>query len=150
MLALNYQGLAGRGEAKTFSITMANELDGVGEVLAAFDRFAQQVALPKEATQKVKLAFDELLNNSVSYGFPDGGEHEIEVSVEVLNDRLKVQVVDDGIPFNPFLHVMPDLGSTLAERHIGGVGIELVRKLMDDVSYKRGVGKNIVTLTKQL
>jgi anti-sigma regulatory factor (Ser/Thr protein kinase) len=46
--------------------------------------------------------------------------------------------------------MMPDLGSTLAERQIGGVGIELVRKLMDDVSYKRGAGKNIVTLTKQL
>jgi sigma-B regulation protein RsbU (phosphoserine phosphatase) len=150
VLALTFQGLAGGTEARTFTMTMANELDGVGEVLAAFDRFAQEIALPKEATQKVKLAFDELLNNSVSYGFPDGGEHKIEVSVEVLNDRLKAQVVDDGIPFNPFLRVMPDLGSTLAERQIGGVGIQLVRELMDDVAYKRGVGKNLVTLWKEI
>jgi sigma-B regulation protein RsbU (phosphoserine phosphatase) len=150
MLALAFQGIPGAGKSQVFTMTIANDLDRVGDVLQAFDTFAQETGLPPAATQKVKLAFDELLNNSISYGFPHGGEHELEVGVEVLNDRLKVQVVDDGIPFNPFLRVMPDLGSTLAQRQIGGVGIHLVRELMDEVAYKRGVGKNIVTLTKRL
>jgi sigma-B regulation protein RsbU (phosphoserine phosphatase) len=150
MLALTFRGVRASDEPRLFTMAIANDLDRVGDVLGAFDAFAEQTDLPQEATQKVKLAFDELLNNSISYGFPDGGDHELEVVVEVLNDRLKVQVVDDGIPFNPFLRVMPDLGSTLAERQIGGVGIELVRQLMDAVAYKRGVGKNVITLIKHL
>jgi sigma-B regulation protein RsbU (phosphoserine phosphatase) len=58
--------------------------------------------------------------------------------------------VDDGVPFNPFQSDTPDLGGTLADRQVGGLGIHIVRQLMDDVFYKRGVNRNTVTLIKNL
>ena len=65
-------------------------------------------------------------------------------------ERLKIMIVDDGVPFNPFQREMPNLGGTLSDRQIGGLGIHIVRQLMDEVFYKRGVDRNTVTLIKHL
>jgi sigma-B regulation protein RsbU (phosphoserine phosphatase) len=118
--------------------------------LNAFSEFAERSGVSKEAYNKINVAFDELLNNIISYGFPDGGEHEIEVKAERDAERLKITIVDDGVPFNPFQSDTPDLGGTLADRQVGGLGIHIVRQLMDDVFYKRGVNRNTVTLIKNL
>jgi anti-sigma regulatory factor (Ser/Thr protein kinase) len=118
--------------------------------LDAFSEFAERSGISKEVYNKINVAFDELLNNIISYGFPDGGEHEIEVKVEMDAERLKITIVDDGVPFNPFQSETPDLGGTLADRQVGGLGIQIVRQLMDDVFYKRGVNRNTVTLIKNL
>ena len=64
--------------------------------------------------------------------------------------KRQITISDDGIPFNPFQKASPDLKASLEDRDIGGLGIHLVRELMDSVSYKRGVGRNIVTLVKDL
>jgi len=90
MLALNFLATPIAGEARSFSLRMKNQLSEVGDVLAAFDGFARETEIPGEATQKVKLAFDELLNNIVSYGFPYGGEHEIDLYLERKEERLKI------------------------------------------------------------
>jgi two-component sensor histidine kinase len=71
------------GEIKNFlSATMKNHPPEIGKVLKEFDDFAHPRQIPAETIQKVKVSLDELLNNSVSYGFPDGGEHEIRMVVE--------------------------------------------------------------------
>ena len=63
---------------------------------------------------------------------------------------LVVNITDDGIPFNAFSQEEPDTAADLEDRAIGGLGIHLVRKLMDEVHYQRGIGRNVVTLVKQL
>jgi sigma-B regulation protein RsbU (phosphoserine phosphatase) len=133
-----------------FTKRIVNQLTEVGAVLADFSEFADSSGIDKAVAQKVNVAFDELLNNIISYGFPHGGEHEIDVEAERAADRLKITLVDDGIPFNPFQRQTPDLDSPLSDRQVGGLGIHIVRQLMDDVSYKRGVDRNIVTLIKLL
>jgi sigma-B regulation protein RsbU (phosphoserine phosphatase) len=150
LLALSFLRSPATGDAVSFSVTMKNQLSEMVGVLAALDQFVAEHQIPAESGKKVKLAFDEFLNNIVSYGFPDGGEHEIDVSVEKFDQRLTITIIDDGVPFNPFQKETPDLDASLEDRQIGGVGIHLVRELMDEVSYRRGVDRNIVTLIKNL
>ena len=150
VLAVSLASLESTAGVERFTWRMRNELTEVGTVLAAFSEFAEASGISKGVAQKVNVAFDELLNNIVSYGFPDGGEHEIDVEAERAGDRLKITVTDDGIPFNPFQRETPKLDGPLEDRQVGGLGIHIVRQLMDEVSYKRGVDRNIVTLIKHL
>jgi sigma-B regulation protein RsbU (phosphoserine phosphatase) len=150
MLAISFHKVAVEGVVKSFKTVIKNQLSEMGTVLADFDTFVDHDEIPSGPAQKIKLAFDELLNNTISYGFSDDEEHEIMVVVERSEDRLLATITDDGVPFNPFHSEKPDLESSLEERQVGGLGIHLVRNLMDDVSYKRGIDKNIVTLIKYL
>ena len=94
--------------------------------------------------------FDELINNIISYAYSDKEEHDIEIKIEFFGDRLSITITDDGIPFNPFEAKKPDTELSLEDREIGGLGIHLVRNLMDKVSYKHHIGKNVISLTKQI
>ncbi len=98
--------------------------------------------------QKFSIAFDELLNNIISYGFDDEKEHIIKVNVELKGERLIITLIDDGVPFNPFKKDPPDTMLSVKERVIGGLGIHIVKSLMDEYEYKRNVDKNIITLVK--
>ena len=98
----------------------------------------------------MNVVFEELLNNIVSYAYRDEGEHTIDLRVELSSDRLAVTITDDGRPFNPFMSAVPDITVSLEEREPGGLGIHLVRNMMDEVSYRRRTGKNAVILVKHL
>ena len=91
-----------------------------------------------------------VLNNIVSYAYGDEGEHWIDVHVELDRERLSVTVEDEGHPFNPFARSAPDTTLSMEEREIGGLGIHLVRKMMDEVSYVRRTGRNVVIVVKHL
>jgi anti-sigma regulatory factor (Ser/Thr protein kinase) len=94
------------------------------------------------------MGLDELFTNIVSYGYEDDQEHQIKFSLFKHNDALVVQVEDDGIPFNP-LHVKKrEAPADLDSINIGGLGIHLIKKMVDDVNYKRSDGKNKVILKK--
>ena len=151
LLALTYQVEGVTGELPNLHIVIPNKLEEVGPVMDQFEQFCEQQEIPRHPTQQVLLALDELLNNTISYGFEDGEEHEVETHIELVPGRkLTVTLIDDGIPFNPLLMKSPDTTSSLEERDIGGLGIHLVRETMDDVSYKRRVDKNVLTLIKKL
>ena len=85
-----------------------------------------------------------------TYAYSDEDEHNIEIKVELSGDRLTVSITDDGIPFNPFGVETPDTKLSLEERKTGGLGIHLVRKVMDKVSYQRRIDKNVITLVKDM
>jgi anti-sigma regulatory factor (Ser/Thr protein kinase) len=89
--------------------------------------------------------FDELLNNIISYAFDDDGEHAIDIRVVIEETRITLTITDDGIPFDPFSLAEPDTSLSVEERGVGGLGIHLVRNLMDEVSYERVEDRNIVT-----
>ncbi len=99
---------------------------------------------------KFNVVFEELLNNIVTYAYSDDDEHAIEVRMGLAGKRLTVTITDDGVPFNPLSAEAPDLDAPLEEREIGGLGIHLVRSLIDDVTYQRRIGKNVMTLMQQL
>jgi serine/threonine-protein kinase RsbW len=90
------------------------------------------------------------LNNVISYAYADDNEHNIEVRMARTGTRLSVTITDDGLPFNPLSMKKPNIELSLEDREIGGMGIYLVRNLVDDVSYQRRIGKNVMTMTQNL
>ena len=98
----------------------------------------------------VSIEIENMLNNIITYVYSDEDEHNIEIKVELSGDRLTVSITDDGIPFNPFGVETPDTKLPLEERKTGGLGVHLVRKVMDKVSYQRRIDKNVITLVKDM
>jgi serine/threonine-protein kinase RsbW len=133
-------------------MTIGAELGEVARVHAAVAEFADAHALPASVRRDVNVVLDELLTNTIRYGFAgrDGGE--VTIDVELRPDRLSVTLTDDGTPFDPFgmAATPPDTALPVEERPIGGLGIHLVRRMMDEVSYYRRTDRNVVVLSKLL
>lgn len=151
VLAVEFIGRArGVGDLHVLDLGIPNRLEEIDTVNRAFDEFAAERGLSERVRRSMKLVFDDLLNNVMSYAYEDEADHEIQVHVELSSDRLAVRISDDGRPFNPFGRTAPDTALTLEQREIGGLGIHLVQNLMDEASYTRRTDRNVVVLVKYL
>ena len=103
-----------------------------------------------EAMYLASLAIEELVTNCIKYGYDNPNGHAVDFVFSVEEGALKIDVVDDGNPFNPLEAASPDLSLPLENRRIGGLGIHLLRGLADEVSYERRDGTNRLTLTKRM
>ena len=112
--------------------------------------FAQQQELSGPVARKIKITLDDLLNNIVSYGYPEAPSRGIEILLEIADQRLSVTVIDDGIPFNPLDQKPPRTDESLEDRQIGGLGVHIVRNLADDLSYRRENETNVLTIVFDL
>lgn len=122
----------------------------VEKVNAVFARFAETNALPGAVRRSLNVALDELLANELSHGMTGREAGSVTVEVELDQERVTVTITDDGTPFDPFRQAAPDTTLSVDERPIGGLGIHLVRELMDEVRYQRRDGQNVVVLVKHL
>ena len=133
-----------------FRMTISAEPGEVARVAAAFAEFADTHALPATVRRGVNVALDELLHNTIAYGFAGRERGAVTVEVELHPDRVGVTLTDDGRPFDPSEMDAPDTTLSTQERRIGGLGIHLVRQMMDEVSYERRADRNVVVLAKRL
>jgi anti-sigma regulatory factor (Ser/Thr protein kinase) len=108
------------------------------------------IGLSEDCFFDINISLDELFTNVVSYGFKDNLEHPIMFTLHMDIDTLLICVEDDGIPFNPLEAKEPEIPLDLGDFKIGGLGIFIAKKLMDDICYKRVSGKNNLTLIKSL
>ncbi|MEN6349591.1 MAG: ATP-binding protein [Syntrophomonas sp.] len=131
-------------------VSLKNKLEEIPALAQAIENFAEANNLPDHSIFQVNLCLDELLTNTISYGFPEGGEHEISVAVTLEGETLVVGVRDDGLAFNPLEQSEPDTAQGIEERPIGGLGIHLVRNMMDEIEYRRESGQNVLVMKKQL
>jgi sigma-B regulation protein RsbU (phosphoserine phosphatase) len=150
ILAVQNNGSTESATPLSQEIIIKNQFPEMEKVIEQFDNFAEKHEIPVEVSRRMKIVFDELLNNIISYAYPDGGEHEIIVKFELFGDRLTIVISDDGIPFNPVSSEAPDTDLALEHREEGGMGIHLVHKMMDKVSYQRRIDRNTITLLKKL
>jgi sigma-B regulation protein RsbU (phosphoserine phosphatase) len=150
VLAFQYHGSSEASETAELQVAIKNELSEIATMHEAFEAFAVEHGIPTPITMKFNLVFDELLNNVISYAYRDEDEHEISTDIELVAGRLTVTISDDGVPFNPLSAKTPDTKASLEDRDLGGLGIHLVRNLVDNVSYHRRIDKNVLTLVKQL
>jgi len=127
------------------SIVVTNALAEVARATERVEAFCRDRGIPTRTVYHFVLALEEVLTNAVSYAFPDGGRHEIEVRIEFRDGDLTATVSDDGDPFDPLAQPSPDVHAALADRKVGGLGIHLLRSLMDAAAYRRVDGRNHLT-----
>jgi serine/threonine-protein kinase RsbW len=113
-------------------------------------RFGELHEVPSRALYALNLALDELVTNAILYAFEDTAGRELSVRVAVLGAELHGELSDEGREFNPLDIPMPNLDAPLRDREIGGLGLHLVRSLMDRLDYRREGAKNVLTLVKRI
>lgn len=130
-------------------IVLKNQASERQKVARALEQFSYDHKLPADVVRAADLALEEHLTNLMNYGFPDNQEHTIEVRFTLSSDFI-IEVEDDGLPFNPL--EMPEVDTTvpLEQRPVGGLGIHLMRRFMDDLEYHRKGGKNVLRMQKRL
>jgi serine/threonine-protein kinase RsbW len=133
-----------------FQMSIAPDLQEVVRVNAAFGDFADAHALPTAVRRSVNVALDELLTNTVSYGFPKRTDGALTIEVDLQPDRIVVTLTDNGAPFDPWVRIAPDTTLSMEVRRIGGLGIHLVKQMMDEARYEHRDGQNVVVLVKRL
>jgi serine/threonine-protein kinase RsbW len=113
-------------------------------------QFGDLHEIPSRTLYAINLALDEVMTNIVRHGFDDATGQELLAEIVVSNDQLTTAVTDQGRAFNPLEMPAPDLTAPLEERALGGLGIHLIRSLMDAVEYRREGPKNVLTLRKRI
>ncbi len=148
ILALQFTGYTDIQETGRLDVKINNQITELAVVEEKFEAFCLEHNIPDLARQQVSMVLDELLNNVVNYAYRDEEEHIIELEFVLSGNRLVITVRDDGVPFNPFALDPPNIAQSLDESEIGGLGIYLVRSVMDEYMYNRHIGRNVVTLVK--
>ena len=134
---------------KELEITAINE--NLVKVLAFVDKELEKVGCPMKAQLKIDIAVEEIFVNIANYAYrPECGPATIRV--EVLKEPFQVilSFVDHGIPYDPLAKRDPDITLSSEKRAIGGLGIFMVKKSMDDIAYEYKDGHNILTIKKNL
>jgi anti-sigma regulatory factor (Ser/Thr protein kinase) len=146
---LEFLGDYNEDEIERLDLKLANRLEEMDSLGAALNGFFEQHSIPKKTGLRIRLACDELISNIINYAYKDDAEHAIHLGLALADDRLLLIISDDGTAFNPFKQDAPEVDAELAARDIGGLGIHLVRNVMDKVAYERTSGRNTVTLLKE-
>ena len=111
---------------------------------------AAKLGLETSLARQLRLAVEESVVNVISYAYPEGVEGYVTISVLSDGQTLRIQIIDAGVPFDPTMKEKADTTLSAEERQVGGLGIFLVREMMDTINYERKDDKNILTLTKKI
>lgn len=131
-------------------LVLPARLENLELMLKFIKEAAAALGFDDKKINQIQLASEEVLVNIINYAYPDkNGNIEINYSVKEPKG-LEVEILDWGILFNPLELPQPDITAPIEDRKIGGLGIHLVRKIMDEVSYKREQERNILTFVKKL
>ena len=134
---------------KELEITAINE--NLEKVLAFVDKELEKVGCPMKTQMKIDVAVEEIFVNIANYAYrPECGPATIRAEVQKDPLRVILSFVDHGVPYAPLAKKDPDITLSSEERAIGGLGIFMVKKSMDDICYEYKDGHNILTITKNL
>ena len=114
------------------------------------EEWMSEQGVSTEAFFLASLAIEELVTNCIKYGYDDSNDHTIDIVLTVVDGALRIEVIDDGQPFNPLEAPEPDTSLAMADRPIGGLGIHLLRELADEARYERRDRTNRLVLVKRM
>ncbi len=140
----------GNGRGNVAVIQLANRLSELDRLHAFFDELGNRSDWPDKLKWDLTLSCEELLTNTISYGFPRDGNYLITLAVNAEPGWIEITLEDEGIAFNPLDQEQPDIALGIEERDIGGLGIFFVRKLMSEFAYERTDTGNRIVLRKIL
>ena len=131
-------------------ITLSNDVKEIPLLNAFVDEVCEFHDLDPLVTMQMNLALEEAIVNVMSYAYPEGTKGYVDISAQSDGNILKFVISDSGIPFDPTIQEEIDTSLPLDQRRIGGLGIFLVRKMMDSVKYEYRDEHNVLTLKKKL
>lgn len=128
------------------TLQLLNDRREVAGLALWVDRFAHEHALPDEVRGNLQVALEEVALNVITHGYGEGGEaRHFTVSLEIEGDYVAALVTDSAAAYDPLGRAEVDITLPLEQRPIGGLGIHLVKNLMDAVDYRRSEGQNILS-----
>jgi|ERR1700722_5846971 serine/threonine-protein kinase RsbW len=134
---------------QTVNVAIRNDVADLVNVVETVDRVGAEAGIPARTVMQLQVVLDEVLSNIIKYAWPDGGSHEFCVGISVQDGGIEIKITDDGRPFNP-LNQSPPAAPPPGRRPVpGGVGIHMVKQLVDGFEYVRFDGHNQITLTKR-
>ncbi len=130
-------------------LKIETRLDVIERLSTAVEALGKREDWPPDLIYRVNLVLEELAVNVINHGHDDG-LHEIEIILTSEEVVLTIEIVDDGMPFDPVKDgPSPNLTGPLEDRPVGGLGLHIVRTMMDELRYRREGGKNHLTLVKR-
>jgi anti-sigma regulatory factor (Ser/Thr protein kinase) len=126
----------------SLSIGVTNTFGDIPHANKRISAFCSERNVPAKLLNRFSLSLDEVLTNIITHSIGDKGDREIAVRIDIGGGVLSATVSDDGRPFDPLSLPEPDIHAPLEERKVGGLGIHLLRKLMDTVEYRRTGERN--------
>jgi anti-sigma regulatory factor (Ser/Thr protein kinase) len=135
----------------TRTLVVPGSREGVRRALDGLQAFWEATGFSREAAWPFQVALDEVLSNIVVHGLAGGREEaEVEVRISRSGDAVEIEVVDQAGPFDPLAVSGAPVAGGLEERPVGGLGIALVRQVMDAVTYERREGRNRLSLRRKV
>jgi serine/threonine-protein kinase RsbW len=131
-------------------ITIKNQVGELEHVAAFIEEIGEELGLDMELRMNLNLVMEEMVSNVIFYAFPEGTEASIELKAESDGKELTFVLSDRGREFDPTLKEDLDVDCNPAERDLGGMGIYIVKNIMNKVSYQRLEGKNLLTMKKEI
>lgn len=134
--------------SNAITIELTNDLAELERLATTLADFGTHCALPTRLVNEINLVLEELVTNIISYGFDGDESRIIHVDVALTEQGIVTRVEDDGRAFDPTQAPTPDVTAEIDDREIGGLGILLVKELMDEVVYWRLGDRNVLLMTK--
>ena len=131
-------------------ITLPNDVQEVPQLNVFVDEVCEQADFDMSTTLKLNLAIEEAVVNVMNYAYPAGEKGDVDIEAMINDEYLVFVISDSGTPFDPTAKAEVDTTLSAEERGIGGLGIHLIRQIMDTINYERVEGKNVLTLRKKL
>lgn len=132
------------------SLLVSNKIDELSKVAQFIEELGVSWSLPDSLTANLNLVLEEAISNTILYGYDDADNHTIEIIFNKSESQISITIKDDGLEFDPTKKGDPDTSLTAEERPIGGLGIFLIKQLMDKVQYLREEKINCLILTKNI
>ena len=132
---------------KVKELKVSADIEKLHYVLAFVDALLEENGFSMKAQMQIDVALEELFVNIAHYAYPDG-DGEALILADVNPDYAEITLIDSGIPYDPLKKPDPDVTLSAEERKIGGLGIFMTKKMMDDMTYRYIDGKNVLTFKK--
>ena len=134
---------------KNKTLVIRNDIEELNRLALFLETLEEEWMLPPGLAPSINLALEEALSNVIFYAFEKGTVNEITVNFGLNGKEIAIVVSDGGKPYDPLQKEDPDISLSAEERPIGGLGIFLIKQIMDEVSYQRANNKNQLTMVKR-
>ena len=125
------------------------DLDHLEEINSFIEQSLNELSIQGEHYGHICVSLDEAVTNVIMYAYPQT-KGNVKITIEKIKDRVLIEIIDSGAPFNPLNQPVPDVSIKIEQRLIGGLGIHLMRNMMDELNYRRIGDKNCLSLVKHI